>query len=65
MEDVRYITFEKYLNKELNKEEVLSFEEQLTSDADFKQEFEIYKALETSLNSSFENEEKEAELKAT
>ena len=65
MEDVRYITFEKYLNKELSKEEVLNFEEQLTTDADFKQEFEIYKALETSLASKFENEEAETTLRST
>lgn len=65
MEDVRYTTFEKYLKKELNKEEVLNFEEQLTNDADFKQEFEIYKALETSLTSKFENEETEITLRST
>jgi len=65
MEDVRYITFEKYLNKELTSEEMADFEKQLIANTDFKQEFEIYKALETSLNSTFENEEKETELKAT
>ena len=65
MEDVRYTKFEKYLNKELTAAEVLNFEEQLKNDTDLSQEFEIYKALETSLSSKFEYEEKETELKAT
>ena len=43
----------------------IAFEEKLQSDADFKQEFEIYKALETSLSSKFKNEEAETALRNT
>jgi thioredoxin-like negative regulator of GroEL len=65
MKDDSYILFDNYLNKELSASEIISFEEKRNSDADFKQEFEIYKALETSLASKFENEEAEKELKKT
>jgi len=65
MEENNYILFDNYLNKELSASEIISFEEKRNSDADFKQEFEIYKALETSLASKFENEEAEKELKNT
>ncbi|NOR27945.1 MAG: hypothetical protein GQ540_05405 [Lutibacter sp.] len=65
MKKENYITFDKYLNNELSNLELITFEEQLNSDADFKQEFEIYKALETSLSSKYENEEKEKALRNT
>tara|TARA_R110001583_G_scaffold27778_1_gene98971 strand:+ start:318 stop:1058 length:741 start_codon:yes stop_codon:yes gene_type:complete len=65
MKEEKYITFNNYIHKELSDSEIISFEEKLKSDADFKQEFEIYKALETSLASKFENEEDEKELKNT
>ena len=63
MEELRYIEFESYLKNELTEIEKIAFEEKLQSDADFKQEFEIYKALETSLSSKFKNEESEQELR--
>ncbi|WP_299524930.1 hypothetical protein [uncultured Lutibacter sp.] len=65
MSEDNYITFDKYLNNELSDLELTSFKEQLKSDIDFKQEFEIYKALEASLSSKFENEEEEKALKTT
>ncbi|WP_298365269.1 CDC27 family protein [uncultured Lutibacter sp.] len=65
MEELKYIKFDNYLNKELTGEELLSFEKKLQSDADFKQEFEIYKALNSSLSSKYENEEEETKLRNT
>ncbi len=65
MEELKYIEFDKFLNNELTETEKTAFEERLNSDADLKQEFEIYKALETSLASKFENEETEKELRNT
>lgn len=65
MDDLRYILFDKYINNELTDVELKSFEEQLLSNEDFKQEFEIYKNLETSLASKFENEQEEIELRKT
>lgn len=65
MKEERYILFDNYLNKELSASELISFEEKLNSDDDFKQEFKIYKALETSLASKFENKEKEIALRKT
>jgi len=65
MKEDSYILFDNYLNKELSASELISFEEKLNADADFKQEFEIYKALETSLASRFKNEEAEKELRNT
>ena len=65
MKEDSYILFDKYLNNELSDSELTSFEEQLNLDTDFKQEFEIYTALETSLNSKFGNEQEEKELRNT
>ncbi len=57
MKEDNYILFDKYLAEELTNTELMSFEERLESESDFKQEFKIYKDLETSLNSKFNNEE--------
>lgn len=65
MKEDRYILFEKYLNKELSKEELTYFDSEMNTNPDFKQEFEIYKNLNTSLQSKIENEEKEIELRKT
>lgn len=65
MKEDRYIEFDKYLNNEFSNEEKISFEDQLKSDKDFSQEFNIYKSLIVSLASKFENEGKEKELKKT
>lgn len=65
MEDTTYIAFDKYLNNELSKEELISFEKKLETDSEFQQEFEIYKALNSSLSSTIENEAAEAELRNT
>ncbi len=65
MEELKYITFENYLKNELTETEKIAFETKLQSDADLKQEFEIYKALETSLSSKFKNEASEQELRKT
>ena len=59
MEESRYILFENYLYNELNATEKTAFESQLQTDADFLQEFEIYKNLEASLSSKFNNEKEE------
>lgn len=65
MQKERYIRFDRYLNNELPEEELKSFEEQLKSDIDFKEDFEVYCALESSLGSKFENEEKVLALRKT
>ncbi|WP_457610082.1 tetratricopeptide repeat protein [Lutibacter sp.] len=65
MKEEKYIVFDKYLTNELTQEALTSFEEKLQSDANFKQEFEIYKALNSSLSSKFENEEEEKKLRDT
>ena len=65
MEELKYITFENYLKNELTETERIAFETKLQSNADFKQEFEIYKALDTSLSSKFKNEASEQELRKT
>lgn len=65
MDDLRYTLFDKYLNNELTDVELQSFNNTLQTDEDFKQEFEIYKALDTSFASKFENEHAEVELKKT
>ncbi|MCF6180516.1 hypothetical protein [Lutibacter sp.] len=65
MKEDRYILFENYLTNKLSNTELQSFEKKLEKDTDFKQEFEIYKNLNTSLKSKFENEESEIALKKT
>ena len=65
MEESRYILFENYLYNELNATEKTAFESQLQTDVDFLQEFEIYKNLEASLSSKFNNEKEELDLRAT
>ncbi|WP_456463662.1 tetratricopeptide repeat protein [Lutibacter sp.] len=65
MKEEKYIVFDKYLTNELTQEALTSFEDKLQSDAVFKQEFEIYKALNSSLSSKFENEEEEKKLRDT
>lgn len=65
MQKEKYIRFDRYLNNELSEEEINSFEEQLKSDADFKEDFDIYSALESSLASKFKNEEEAIALQKT
>ena len=65
MEELKYIEFENYLKNELSETDKIAFEKRLHSDEDFKKEFEIYKALESSLSSKFENEEAETALRNT
>jgi len=65
MKEETYILFDKYLNNELSSIELKSFIKQLNTDVNFKEEFEIYKSLEKSLSSKFENEEATKDLKAT
>lgn len=65
MKEDNYIAFDKYLTKELTDTELKSFEDRLLADSDFSQDFEIYKALESSLASKFENEEQEKALRNT
>ena len=65
MEEFKYIEFENYLKNELTEIEKKAFELKLKSDVDFKQEFEIYKALNNSLSSKFSNEKDEQALRST
>ncbi|WP_456376904.1 tetratricopeptide repeat protein [Lutibacter sp.] len=65
MKTDNYIIFDKYLAQELTNSELKSFENKLKLDTNFKQEFEIYKALETSLSSKFKNEAEEIALRKT
>lgn len=65
MKDAAYIEFDKYLNNELNSSELESFNLRLNNDDEFKEVFEIYKALEASLSSTISNEEEEIELRKT
>ena len=63
-EDI-YITFGKYLNNELSETEFKSFEERLKTDSEFQEDFNIYKALESSLSSKYQNEEATKELRTS
>lgn len=65
MEELRYIEFDNYLSNKLVEEELTSFKKRLQSDTDFKKEFEIYKALNSSLSSKFKNEKGEKALRNT
>jgi tetratricopeptide (TPR) repeat protein len=65
MQKERYIRFDRYLNNELPEEELKSFEEQLKSDIDFKEDFKVYCALESSFVSKFENREEVLALRKT
>ncbi|SDX99252.1 hypothetical protein SAMN05444411_11371 [Lutibacter oricola] len=65
MKEDNYILFEKYLSNELTTEELDYFDLELSTNTYFKQEFEIYKSLNESLSSKFENEENETELRST
>lgn len=65
MKEERYIAFDKYINNELSDTELKSFEEKLKSDIDFKEDFEIYKALEASLGAKFDNEDSVKKLRNT
>jgi len=65
MKEATYIEFDKYLNNELSSFELDSFNSRLKTDSEFKEEFEIYKALESSLGASISNKENEIELRNT
>lgn len=56
MEDQDYILFDQYLQKELSKEEMSRFEERLSSDKNFKDNFNTYKELSLHLEHRFEGE---------
>ena len=49
MEEQDYIQFEAYLAGDLSEDDVVAFNERLNSDAQFKEAFEIYKDLSSSL----------------
>jgi tetratricopeptide (TPR) repeat protein len=51
-----YLAFENYLQNELNPEDKIAFENQLQSDADFKEKFEIYKASTLFMKHTFSSE---------
>jgi tetratricopeptide (TPR) repeat protein len=51
-----YLAFENYLQNELNPEDKIAFENQLQSDADFKEKFEIYKASTHFMKHTFSSE---------
>jgi predicted Zn-dependent protease len=65
MKEKQYLTFEKYIDQELNKEEKNAFEAKLNSDSELQKEFEIYKSLNSSLDTKFKNEESEIALRKT
>jgi hypothetical protein len=65
MEEKKYILFDKYLNNELTAEEKNSFEEELSTDLNLKNEFDLYTEVEHSLGTKFENAKQEAALKET
>ncbi len=51
-----YLSFENYLNNEFSAEERINFENQLQSDTDFKEKFEIYKESNLFLKTKFSTE---------
>lgn len=65
MKNEQYILFEKYINNELEKKELELFHQQLKTNTDFKQEFEIYKDLDSSLSSTYKNKIEEKKLRNT
>jgi hypothetical protein len=56
MNEELYILFENYLNKELGEAEKLDLENQLQSNADIREKFEIYKAVNGYLKTKFSTE---------
>ena len=56
MNEELYITFENYFNNEISQVEKLEFENQLQSDADMQQKFEIYKDANRFLETKFSSE---------
>ncbi|GGI55985.1 tetratricopeptide repeat protein [Winogradskyella haliclonae] len=53
MKEENYIAFENYISKSLSDKEVLAFEEKLSSDSEFRKDFETYKELSEFLEHSY------------
>ncbi|WP_178986038.1 tetratricopeptide repeat protein [Winogradskyella helgolandensis] len=64
MEEQDYIQFEAYLAGDLSEDDVVAFNERLNSDAQFKEAFEIYKDLSSSLEHQIGNEREIFDFKA-
>lgn len=56
MNEEQYIGFENYLNNDMPSEEKIIFEERLTSDAEFRESFELYKETTKFLDAKFSTE---------
>ena len=56
MQEEVYSIFEQYLQDEMTVEEKLSFENQILTDVDFKESFELYKATNQFLDTKFAKE---------
>ena len=56
MNEEKYILFDKYLNNELNSEEIIEFENELTSNSEMATSFDIFKDLNGHLDNKFGNE---------
>ncbi len=56
MNEEKYILFDKYLNNELNSEEIIELENELKSNIDMADSFNIFKDLNRHLDNKFGNE---------
>lgn len=56
MNEEQYIGFENYLNNDMPSEEKIIFEERLTSDNEFRENFELYKETTQFLSTKFSTE---------
>ncbi len=65
MDERDYINFEKYLNGELNGEELRDFEDRLQTDEEFATEMELYKEVEHTISSRTVNREEKNRLSNT
>jgi len=63
MDFTDYEIIEKYLNNELNSEELHLFKKELESNKEFRTDVNLYKEINTSLESKYTNLKKETELK--
>lgn len=64
MEEQDYLQFEAYLDGNLSKDEILTFNEKLKSDAQFKKAFLVYQDITSHLKHQIENEQETADFKA-
>ena len=65
MENFDHIAIDKYLNKELTKEELVLFNDKLKTDKDFAEEVKLYQEIENTLTTRVSNYKDENDLRNT